>query len=397
MDLALNQFTFDVKTKIVYGAGVHQQAGSICRDLGLGRALLITDPVLVKNGLVDKVTGCLEDHGITVIVYDGVDHEPTEKNVQSGVDIVSESQPDIMMALGGGSVMDCAKCINIMAHNPGSIVDYEGVNSNFTKDSPVPLIALPTTSGTGAEIAAWAVITDTSRNYKMSLGSSFLGPEYALVDPLLTIDLPPRATAYSGMDALSQAMEGMLSIRRSPITHQLGLFAIKLIAENIGVATRRGWDLQARANMSLGSLLGGINMVLGGCIIVHSIAETLGGLYHLPHGLTVGLVLPHMLKFNAVGDYSLYADIAGALGVNISGTPTRDAAAQVILRVNQMLNDLEFPTFKDVGLKEADIPEIARLSFNNPSTADNPYALTIGDFEKILLGCLHDEREGISL
>lgn len=392
MNQTFSQYSLYIGTDVKYGPGVHEQIGPIAKDLGAKKAMLITDLTLVKINLSEKVVLKLKEQGIEADIFDEIETEPTDKHVHSGVSFLKKSTPDLLVALGGGSVMDCAKCINMMAYNPGHITDYEGESSNFPNDSPLPLIALPTTSGTGAELAAWSVITDTSRSYKMSFGSPFLLPDYALVDPVLTLDLPPKPTAYSGFDALSQVIEGMLSRRRSPISHQLGLYAIKLISENIGTATQRGWDLQARSNMALSSLLGGINMILGGCIIVHSIAETIGGLYHLPHGLTVGLVLPHMLTFNLAGDVQLYAEIAGALGANISDMSIREAADQVVPLINKMLNDLEFPTFSDVGLKEEDIPKIARLSFTNPNTADNPRTLTIEDFEAILRGCLADER-----
>ena len=392
MEDIFNPYSFDVGTKIKYGVGAHKQVGVVAKDLNVKKAMLITDPALVKNQLAEKISDELKAQGITTEIFAEIGSEPTDKQVHSGVAFLKKIKPELVIALGGGSVMDCAKCINVLSFNDGTINEYEGASSNFPNDSPIPLVAMPTTSGTGAELAAWAVITDTSRSYKMSLGSPYLLPDYAMVDPILTLDLPPKPTAYSGFDALSQVIEGLLSRRRSPLSHQLGLLAIRLITENIGIATRRGWDLEARTNMAMGSMIGGMNMILGGCIIVHSIAETLGGMYHLPHGLTVGLTLPHMLQFNLAGDVPVYAEIAKAMGVNTDGMSTREAAGTVVPRINQLLNDLDFPTFKEAGLKKEDIPQIASLAMDNPSTPDNPRSMTIEDFEAILYGCLADSR-----
>ena len=348
--------------------------------------------LLVKVGLAEKVASPIREEGFSVEIFDKVISEPTDEMVSAGVDSFKDTKCDIIIGLGGGSAMDCAKCIGVMAENPGSLRDYEGAESDFPHDSTHPLITMPTTSGSGAEIAGWAVISDTSRNYKMSFGSPFLLPDYALVDPQLTIDLPPKQTAYSGLDALSQAIEGMLSKRRTPITLALGMHAIRLISENLPRAVARGWDLEARSNMSTGSLLAGLVIDISGCIAVHSLAETIGGMYHLPHGLCVALCLPHVLKFNLPGDYELLAQIAQALGVNTTGYSTRDAAELSIVRIDQMLNDLKFPTLKEVSLKEGDIPQIARLAMGNVCTEDNPRQPSVEDYESILREGLADTR-----
>jgi len=384
MNLALVQHAFSMKTLVEYGPEVFRKSGDIVKQSGGKKVLLVTDGNFAKTGLIEKVSQPIKEKQIAVELFDRVTTEPTDTIVQEGVARLKESKSDFIVALGGGSAMDAAKCIGVMAENPGRIMDYEGVESNFPNDGKCPLITLPTTSGSGAEIAGWAVITDTSRNYKMSLGSPYLKPDYALVDPVLTLDLPPAQTAYSGFDALSQAIEGMLSKRRTPISLALGMCAVKLIAENLPRAAARGWDLEARSNMSTGSLLAGIVIDISGCIAVHSLAETIGGMYHQPHGLCVALFLPHVMKFNFSGDYSLLAQIARALGVNTEGYSTRDAAELSIFRVNQLLDDLKFPGFHEIGLKEEDIPKIAELASRNVCTADNPRPMGVGDFEAIL-------------
>jgi len=384
MNLAYGQHSFALQTRVEYGPHVHEKVGAVGNQLGCRKALLITDSNLMKAGLAEKVMRPLREAGLEVIVFDQVTTEPTDVLVESGVKVLKETRCDLVVALGGGSAMDCAKCINVMADNPGRITDYEGAESQFPHDTARPLITLPTTSGSGAEIAGWAVITDTARSYKMSLGSSYLTPDYALVDPVLTLDLPARQTAYSGFDALSQAIEGMLSRRRSPISVALGMHAVQLLSENLPRAVARGYDLEARSNMATGSLLAGIVINVAGCIAVHSLAESVGGFYHIPHGLAVALFLAPVLRFNFPGDHTLLAQIADAMGENTEGFSEHEAAELAIDRVEQLLEELRFPTLAEVGLKEADIPRIATLALGNVCTADNPCVMSQDDFEVIL-------------
>jgi alcohol dehydrogenase class IV len=388
MNLAYGQHFFALGPAVEYGPGVHEKIGSIAKEWGCSKAMIVTDAVLVKAGVAEKVAASLRAQDISVAIYDKVTTEPNDIYVHEGVDFLKENGADLVVGLGGGSAMDCAKCICVMAENPGSITQYEGAAAPFLNDKKVRLITLPTTSGSGAEIAGWAVITDSSRNYKMSLGSPYLEPTHVLVDPILTLNLPKRATAYSGMDALSQAIEGMLSRRRTPLSIALGLYAVRLISENLPKAVAHGWDLEARANMSIGSLLAGVVINTSGCISVHCLAETMGGLYHKPHGLLVGLNLPHVLNFLLPGDHELLAQIATALGANTTGCTVYEAAKLAIMRVNELLAELEFPTLKEAGLKEEDIPTIAQLALGNACNPDNPCEMTEQDYAAILTSSL---------
>lgn len=392
MNLAYGQHSFALPTKVEYGPQVHEKIGAVGNQLGCRKALLVTDSNLLKTGLAEKIMRPLREAGLEIIVFDQVTTEPTDVLVEAGAKLLKETRCDLVVALGGGSAMDCAKCINVMAENPGRIPDYEGAESRFPHDTPRPLITLPTTSGSGAEVQGWAVITDTARSYKMSLGSPYLAPDYALIDPVLTLDLPPRQTAYSGFDALSQAIEGMLSRRRSPISVSLGLHAVQLLSENLPRAVARGYDLEARSNMSTGSLLAGIVINLAGCIAVHSLAESVGGFYHVPHGLAVALFLAPVLRFNFPGDHALLAQIADAMGEDTEGFSEHEAAELAIDGVEQLLEELRFPSLAEVGIKESDIPKIATLALGNVCTADNPCPMRQEDFETILRDALGREE-----
>jgi alcohol dehydrogenase len=384
MNLAFEKHLFALGPTVEYGPGVHENIGTVAESWGCKKAMIVTDPNLVKDGIAEKVAASLRKQKIDVVVFDKVVSEPTDVFVHAGVDYLKETGADLIVGLGGGSAMDCAKCVGVMAENPGRITQYEGPVAPFPYDKKIPLITLPTTSGSGAEIAGWAVITDTSRSYKMSLGSPYLEPKYVFVDPLLTINLPRRPTAYSGMDALSQAIEGMLSRRRTPISIALGMYAVRLIAENLPKAVSHGWDIEARSNMSIGSLLAGIVINTSGCISVHCLAETMGGMYHKPHGMLVGLNLPHVLKFLLPGDHEMLAQISVALGANTTGCSVYEAANLSIVRINELLAELEFPTLEEAGLKENDIPTIAQLALGNACNPDNPCVMSEQDYVSIL-------------
>jgi alcohol dehydrogenase len=380
MNLATAKHLFVLGPAVEYGPGVHQNIGSVAKGWDCKKALFVTDRILVQEGVVAKVSAPLEAEGIAVEIFDQVTTEPTDLFVA----MLKNTGADLVIGLGGGSAMDCAKAIAVMAENTGSVVQYAGAAATFPNDKKVRLMTLPTTSGSGAEIAGWSVITDSARSVKLSFGSPFLEPEYVFVDPELTINLPRRATVFSGMDALSQAIEGMLSVRRTPISVALGLYAVELLTDNLPKVYSHGWDLEARSNMSIGSFLAGIVINTSGCISVHALAETMGGLYHKPHGLLVGLCLPHVLSFLLPGDHELLAQVANALDVNTDGLTTYEAAQMAIVRVHELLAELEFPTLKEIGLKEQDLPQIASMAMANVCTLDNPCTMTEQDYVSIL-------------
>ncbi len=390
MNLSNGKFWFATRTRVDYGSGVHKEVGNLAKKLGCTKALLVTDANLSKIGMADQIASLLREQGVATEIFDRVDAEPTVEHVEAGVAFLKAAGSDIVVALGGGSAMDCAKIVNVMAENPGHLVDYEGLPTRFLHDSPRPLIALPTTSGTGAETAGWVSIADPARNYKMGMASEYNEPEFALVDPVLTLDLPPRATAYSGVDALSQAIESMLHRRRSPMSIALGLHAVRLASENLATAVTHGWDLEARANMSYASLLAGYAKRLGGCIVGHNIANTVGGLYHVAHGLIVGVVLPHILQFCLPGDVEMLADIARAMGVESAGYSDRETAELGIAAINQLLEDIEIPTLSELGIQEKDLPEIAKQTLSDSGVAGNPRPLTVQGVEGILRAALAD-------
>lgn len=375
-------YGFNLPTQVKYGVGVLEDLAPTLRSSGSTKVLLITDKGIVTTGLAEQISARLEEGGMDVVVFDDVAPNPRDKNVHEAFALLNEQKCDAVVGLGGGSAMDCGKCVAALTCNPGRINDYEGIDLLTTKPS-IPLVAIPTTAGTGAEVSGWAVITDTSRNYKMGIGSHFLAPQFAFVDPTVTVGLPQRMTAYSGLDALCQAIEAYICRCTSPIVEALAVKAMVLINENIRQAYAKGDDIAARSGMSFGSMIAGIAMANSDCAGVHSAAETLGGYYDLPHGLTVAVMMPPVFRYSMIACMDKFADIAGFLGERVEGLSLRDRAIKAIEAIEKLLGDLDIPSIAEIGVKREDIPELARIASQNISVNDNPRKLSQEDFVKI--------------
>jgi len=383
----MKQYAFEIPSKIKYGPGVLNHLTELISTLNISKVLLVTDQGIVKAGLAEKVLKIINDSGTESVVLSDIEPNPRDVTISKGTKLLKEQKCDMVVGLGGGSSLDAAKCISIMLDNPGVINDYEGFYK-FKNHATTPVVSIPTTSGTGAEISGWAVITDSKRNHKMGIGSHDLSPAYSLVDPLMTMGLPPKLTATTGMDALTHAIEAYTVIITSPIVELLAIHAIRLIANNLGKAVAYGDDIEARSNMSYASLIAGMAMTNSDCGAVHSCAETLGGFYDLPHGLTIAIMLPVVMEYNLIASEEKYANIAEAMGQKICGLTKRGAAIKAIEAIKQMLTDFDIPTLKEIGVKESDVPELSKLAEFNLSAVDNPRKVTREDFEKLYIAAL---------
>ena len=282
--------------------------------------------------------------------------------------------------------MDTAKGVGVLMSHGGIINDYEGLDK-VTK--PIcDLIAIPTTVGTGSEVTFWSVITDTKRHFKMSVGSPLVAPKLALVDPELVASLPPSIIASTGMDALTHAIEGYTCTLAEPITDACGIYAIKMIADNLRNAVYTD-DSQAKANMLLGSLIAGICFGNSDIAGVHCMAEALGGLYDTPHGIANAILLPYVMEYNYVASVDKFAEIAKAMGEPIDGMSKRDAAYRAVLAVHKLNEDLNIPTLRDIGAKEEDLQELAQRSSVNVSVDSNPRKAGVSDFLALFQKAYH--------
>ncbi|HOB10801.1 MAG TPA: iron-containing alcohol dehydrogenase [Acetomicrobium sp.] len=373
----LRQFSFELPTRIEYGVGVISKLGDELRLLKAQKVAIITDPGIIKAGLLDKITSILKEEKLLYNVFDGVDPNPKDRNVERGAQVVRSFDADAMVAIGGGSVIDCAKAIGVLVSHDGKrIKDFEGKTA--VKKQILPFIAIPTTAGTGSEVTFSAVITDTENNYKMTVRSPFMAAKVALLDPKLTVTVPPHITASTGMDALTHAIEAYTVKVSEPVSDALALYAIELISNNLVNAVKNGEDIEARACMLVGSLLAGIAFSHSDVGSVHCMAEALGGVYDAPHGICNAVLLPYVMEYNVEFCLEKYSRIAQAMG-EVFYT-IEEGAMKAVERVKELAVDVGLPSFKSLGVKEEDLEKLADMAAKNISTESNPREMTKEDY-----------------
>jgi len=376
----LNSFGFELPTRIEYGTGVVRILPQVLAGYNLRRILLVADPGIVGAGLLEAVTKRLAQDGITYALFSEVAANPRDYNVSAGAAVAREFKADGLVAVGGGSPIDCAKAIAIAATHDGDPRSFEG-GRNIS--GPVlPLIAIPTTAGTGSEVTFSAVITDSRENYKFSIRHTRIGPAVALVDPELTVSMPPDLTAATGMDALTHAIEAYTATVAEPLADAVALYAVELISRYLRTAVENGRNLEARAGMLTGSLLAGIAFSHADVAAVHCIAEALGGRYDTPHGVCNAVVLPAMMRYNLDWCRDKYARIGLAMGL-----PANDPAAgaeNAVAAVEKMARDVGLPDFASFGADPADFDTIAEDSVKNGSNGSNPRPMAAADYRTVL-------------
>ncbi len=304
--------TFRIPSIIHYGAGSLNELAPTARQLGFTRILLVTDTGMVKLGVAGQAQELLEKAGFHVTLFDKVQPDPTLQNVEDGVVLLSAEECDGIVAVGGGSPIDCAKGIAVSHANPGPLPDFMGVEK--IPRAGLPVIAVPTTAGTGSEATRVMVITDTSRDVKMMFASRHCLCAAAIVDPTLTLSMPRLLTAVVGVDALCHAIEAYVSKRAQPMTDLLALSAIRLIAPNLRAACDDGQNLQARGAVMLGAMQAGMAFSNSSVALVHGMARPLGACFHLTHGLSIAVLLPVVTEFSLPAAPERYAQIAAEMG-----------------------------------------------------------------------------------
>ena len=352
-------FYFQIPTQIVYGKDSTSQIGEIAVKLGIKKGQIVTDKGVVKSGVMAKVTASLADAGVDYSVFDEVEPNPTIRTVDRAAEQYAKEGCNGVIALGGGSPLDAGKAVGVLATNPGSAVNYLGVDK--AKNPSAPVIAIPTTAGTAAEITDVAVLSDPEKKAKIGMRSASVAPRYAILDPVLTIDLPPIPTRDSGLDALTHAVEAYISINSWAASDALALRAIELIGKYLRRAVHNGKDLEARDGMLTASLLAGMAFHNTKLCLVHAITGPLGGAYNLPHGAINAIILPYAMDFMLPGAIDKYVEIAAALGEDVSCLSKREAAEKAVKAVHQLSADVFLPSglsfFGDI--KEEDLPPMA--------------------------------------
>lgn len=379
-------FEFYTASRIIFGAGTLNKLAEIAPETGSKALIVLGGGSLRNNGVVDKLSSLLKKSGIEICFYEGINGEPEVETIDKGVDIALKNDVDLVIGMGGGSVIDTAKAISGIVTNGGSVLEYlEGVGTGreITKDS-LPYIAIPTTSGTGAEVTKNSVILSRKQKFKKSIRSFKLIPDIALVDPELTMGVPPNITAYCGMDALTQLIEPYTSKKAKPFTDALSIYGIPFIARSLLKAVRDGSNLQARTDMALGSLLSGCALANSGLGAAHGIAASLGANFGISHGLACGILLPHVMEINMKAETGKFANIGEAL-TGMHFNDKKRAAEAGVEFVRKLAEDIGIPAnLKNFGITREDIPSIAKGS-RGSSLSGNPVDLTDEELEGFLM------------
>ena len=381
-------FELRFPTKVVFGQNTVDQVGEEAREYG-DRAFLVTGrSAMRKAGTTDKVMKLLEAAGAKEIhLYEQVEHDPSTETVDRGTKLARECRADVVIGMGGGSALDAAKAIACMVKNEGSVVEYQ--SGREIERPGIPFIALPTTAGTGAEVTRNSVLTNKEKEIKQSVRSPYMIAKVAIVDPLLTISMPPDVTAATGMDALTQAIEAYVTLASNPVSDTLALRAVGSISQNLVPAFTDGSDIGAREGMALGSMMTAMAFANAKLGAVHGLAHPIGALFDVPHGVACALLLPYVMQYNLSVKAARYAQIAGAMGQDISKAGSEaDAARMAVDAVREMLSQLQLPQhLRDVGIFQYDIIAIAGAA-GGSSLSNNPRPTTPASLQEILTDAL---------
>jgi alcohol dehydrogenase len=375
-------FEFNGAKKYVFGAGSLARLGTESALLG-GKALLVLDPGLgeaeVENGIADSLEAAEVDH----ILFQDFQQEPEPEEADAAADLAAREGCDLVIGIGGGSAMDLAKAAAVLATNDGRAGDYVGVN--LVPRAGLPSIMVPTTAGTGAEVTWTAVFTRRKDKAKGGINSPYMYPTTALLDPELTVTMPPEITAATGLDALCHAVESFTSVKANPMSDMCSREAIALIGEFLPIAYADGRNMEARENMLRASLLAGLGLANAGVTAVHALSYPLGAVYGIPHGLANAMLLPHVMEFNAIGSPRKFAEIAELLGADVEDLPIREAARAASSAVFELMMDLDMPDgLQDLEIPEEDLEQLAEKAMNLQRVLDNnPRLVTADDAEYI--------------
>jgi alcohol dehydrogenase len=365
------------------GINAHKKLKEIIAEQKVKHLFLMCDPGVVSGEIYQSVENILKDNHVTFDVFTEIEPDPSTKTVEKAYEICRTTRPSILLALGGGSTMDAAKAAGILATNGGRIQDYEG-NDKF-KNPPLPLIAIPTTAGTGSEVSYVCVITDTERATKMPIRSAALNrAQIAILDPVALTSLPEKAAAHAAMDAFVHALESYVSLQANPITDAVNLHAIELIAQNVRSFVSNRSHLEAGFHMLCAATLAGMGFSNTGLGNIHCMARLVGAFFHVPHGLSNAVCLPYVAEFNLVANPEKFARVALAMGEKIQGLTGLEAGRKAIEAIKQMNRDWDIPMkLREIGVTADRLPEMARLAFESNYNRWNPRYTTVEDFRSL--------------
>ncbi|MDR3435150.1 alcohol dehydrogenase-like regulatory protein ErcA [Telmatospirillum sp.] len=380
--MALFEMRKFVAPEFIFGVGARHRAAFYAKNLAAKRVFVVTDPGVVAAGWLDGLLADLDQEGIDATVFQGVTPNPKDYEVMAGAEAYRQAGSDVLIALGGGSVIDCAKGIGIVATNQGQISDFEGVDA-IALPGP-PLICIPTTAGSAADISQFAIIVDTPRRTKIAIISKTVVPDVALVDPETTLTMDPYLTACTGLDALTHAIEAFVSTASSPVVDVHALAGITGVQQNLLTAVGNPGDLEAREKMMLASLQAGLAFSNASLGAVHAMSHSIGGFLGLPHGETNALLLEHVIDFNYPAAEARFQKIGEALGVPMRGRRPADGRRAILEEVRRLRTAAGIENgLASRGLRSDALHELSENAIRDACIYTNPRRINVADIEVI--------------
>jgi alcohol dehydrogenase class IV len=379
----LKTHALSLPSSLTFGFGAVETVAEKAKEFGKRKILIITDKGVVAAGLLEKVLTPLEQAGVQAHIFDQIEPNPRDYTVVKAFEFAKKKECELIIGLGGGSPIDAAKAVGVLMTNPEPLQDY--LRGTAVKNPPTPLIAIPTTSGTGSEVTQFSVVTDTERSFKAGLGSPLLIPKVAIVDPSLMESMPPSLAAATGMDALTHAVEAFVSVNSQPFSDALALHAIRLIGAFLRPSVANGSDQGARSQMAMASTLAGVAFSNAGVGLVHAMAHPLGGRFDVPHGVANAILLPSVMRFNLIARLEKFAHVAQALGEKVDGLSAVDSGRKAVETVIQLCADIGIPTrLSEVNVKAEGLPQAAADAMNmKRAMGCNPRAVRQEEVEKL--------------
>lgn len=374
---------FIMPQRIFMGEGALAMSSPALQNLG-SKALIVTDQVMVQLGNVRILTDILDEIKVNYAVYQDITGEPTDRMIERGLSVYREEECDFLIAVGGGSPIDSMKAVGALAGNGGKISDYMG---REIKGATPPMVAIPTTAGTGSEATQFTIITDTEKNVKMLLKGGVLMPDIAIADPVFTMTAPPKITAATGLDALTHAVEAYTSRKANPLSDLYAVSAVKRIFKNLPACFHDGTDKKAREEMSLAAFEAGVSFNNSSVTVVHGMSRPIGALFHVAHGISNAMLLEACLSYVMDGAYGRFADLGRAIGAAEDGDSDREAAEKFLGQVVDLCKELEIPTLSEYGIDKDEffrvMDKMADDALESGSPSNTRKELEKGDILKI--------------
>jgi alcohol dehydrogenase len=375
--------TYLCPTKLYMGINAHRKLDTVLAEFGANRVFLLSDPGIASTETYTIIENALKEYQVSFDTFTEVESDPSDTTVEKAYKHYQRGKAPVLLALGGGSTIDVAKAVAILAANGGRIHDYEGFDRFSNR--PLPLIAIPTTAGTGSEVSAVASVIDTNRGLKMSIRSAALNPAaVAILDPIVLRSLPEEVAIHAGMDAFIHALESYISLDANPITDAGNIYAIESVAHNIRSFSADRSNLEAGLKMLCAASFGAMGFSNTGAGNVHCMARFIGAFFHVPHGLATAVCLPYAAEFNLMSNPEKFSRVASAMGENIQGLSVQEAGDKAVKAIKQLCKDLRIPErLRDVGVTESKIPEMAKLAFQADYNRWNPRYTSEDDFRML--------------